>query len=85
MKNNNTNKQKLEASLKNLWEIYKNISSTATEKSKSRCPYKNAKDRCTANFECRNQYKNSKNTSQEKQLPICIGSDKLNYKNAWLN
>ncbi len=79
MKNN---KRKLESSLKNLWEIYKDIANTATEISKSRCPYKNAKDHCTANFGCRNQYKN---TSEPKQLPICIGSDKLNYKDAWLN
>ena len=79
MKNN---KRKLESSLKNLWEIYKDIANTATEISKSRCPYKNAKDHCTANFGCRNQYKN---TSDPKQLPICIGSDKLNYKDAWLN
>jgi len=76
------NKRKLESSLKNLWEIYKDIANTATEISKSRCPYKNAKDHCTANFGCRNQYKN---TSEPKQLPICIGSDKLNYKDAWLN
>ena len=79
MKNN---KRKLESSLKNLWEIYKDIANTATEISKSRCPYKNAKDHCTANFGCRNQYKN---TSEPKQLPNCIGSDKLNYKDAWLN
>ena len=79
MKNN---KRKLESSLKNLWEIYKDIANTATEISKSRCPYKNAKDHCTANIGCRNQ---NKNTSEPKQLPICIGSDKLNYKDAWLN
>ena len=85
MKNNKPNKRKLQASLNNLWEIYKDIADTSTEISKSRCPYKNAKDKCTANFECQNQYKQPKNTSQGKQLPICIGSDKLNYKDAWLN
>jgi hypothetical protein len=73
------NKKSLEKSLNRIYEIYKDISFNADEISKYRCPYKNAKNQCTANFQCRNQY-----FENDKQIePICIGSDKLNYRSAW--
>tara|TARA_R110002020_G_scaffold57408_5_gene158061 strand:- start:3398 stop:3637 length:240 start_codon:yes stop_codon:yes gene_type:complete len=70
---------KAKKSLEYLYEIYSEMSSNADELSKKRCPYKNAKSRCTANFECRNQHflKNS------TELPICTGSDLLDYRPAW--
>ena len=44
-----------------------------------RCPYKDRLGQCTAKFGCRNQKKNI--TTQG--LPLCVGDDKLNYRNAW--
>ncbi len=71
-------KQRLERSLAFLWEIYQDISRTADEVSQRRCPYKNAQDRCTARFGCRNQLRDDPD-----QLPLCTGSDKLDYRSAW--
>ena len=59
-------------SIRRLEAIYKDIALTVTEVSKWRSPYKNAQDLCTAKFGCRNNYKGK-----------CIGSDKLDYRNAW--
>ena len=41
-------KERFQASLTRLWEIYKDIGAVANEVSTWRCPYKNARDRCTA-------------------------------------
>ena len=76
-------KKALEESLEQLWNIYQGIADTATEVSKSRCPYKNAADQCTARFGCRNQKFVTNSKRNEKTLPICTGSDKLDYRNAW--
>ena len=76
-------KKALEESLEKLWDIYQGIADTATEVSKSRCPYKNAADLCTARFGCRNQKFVTYSKRNEKTLPICTGSDKLDYRNAW--
>ena len=62
-----------------LWEIYQQIGETANLVSKSRCPYKNARDCCTARFGCRNQSRRS----GAEGLPLCTGSDDLNYRDAW--
>ena len=59
-------------SIQRLEAIYKDIALTVTEVSQWRCPYKNAQDLCTAKFGCRNNHKGK-----------CIGSDKLDYRNAW--
>tara|TARA_B110000438_G_scaffold166991_1_gene159705 strand:+ start:5304 stop:5579 length:276 start_codon:yes stop_codon:yes gene_type:complete len=82
MKNENLsskNKKNLENSLNRIYDIFKDISFNADEISKYRCPYKNAKNKCTANFKCRNQYFQK----NKKELAICIGSDKLDYRSAW--
>lgn len=71
--------EKLRTSLDRLWQIYKDIGETATQVSTWRCPYKNRHDRCTANFGCRNQLR----TEGLDQLPICAGSDDLDYQSAW--
>jgi hypothetical protein len=60
-------------------DIYRGIAEKADEVSTRRCPYKNAKARCTASFECRNQYF----TRFAGELPVCTGSDKLDYRKAW--
>ena len=72
-------KAKLKASMDRLWEIYRQIGETANLVSKWRCPYKDARDRCTARFGCRNQ---SRRAGSEG-LPLCTGSDDLNYRDAW--
>lgn len=68
----------MKRSLAFLWEIYQDISRTADKVSQQRCPYKNARDRCTARFGCRNQLRD-----EPDQLPLCTGSDKLDYRSAW--
>ncbi|KAA1295458.1 MAG: hypothetical protein EGP08_04010 [SAR202 cluster bacterium] len=72
-------KEKYAASLTRLDSIFRNISKSVTEISKSRCPYKNVQDRCTAKFGCRNQ--NIKVPPGE--MYICVGSDDLDYRDAW--
>ena len=72
-------KERIKESLNRLWEIYLQIGETATAISCSRCPYKNVSDCCTAHFKCRNQARKR----DSKQLPLCTGSDDLNYRNAW--
>ncbi|MBI2965046.1 MAG: hypothetical protein HYY34_02450 [Chloroflexi bacterium] len=70
---------KVRASLARLMEIYRGIAEKADEVSTRRCPYKNARSRCTAVFKCRNQYF----TRVPGDLPVCTGSDKLDYRKAW--
>ena len=72
-------KEKLRASLDRLWQIYQDIGKTASQVSAWRCPYKDRQDRCTANFGCRNQLR----ADGPDQLPICTGSDDLDYRSAW--
>lgn len=71
--------ERLKDSLNRLFEIYRGISETADEVTRSRCPYKDARSRCTANFGCRNQYF----TKDPSAPPVCTGSDKLDYRSAW--
>ena len=80
---NQNKKEELQKSLGKLWDIYQGIANTATEVSKSRCPYKNARDQCTARFGCRNQKFTVTSKNKKRALPICIGSDKLDYRKAW--
>ena len=68
-----------QASLDRLYDIFRGMSNTADEVSQWRCPYKNVESRCTAKFSCRNQHF----TSIPDDLPICTGSDKLDYRSAW--
>ena len=72
-------RERYEASLARLHEIYQGISDTVDQVSKWRCPYKSAQGRCTANFGCRNQQR----TDGTDALPICGGSDRLDYRGAW--
>lgn len=71
--------ERYRASLGRLYDIFKGMSQTADEVSKWRCPYKNVQSRCTAKFQCRNQYL----PRASEGLPICTGSDKLDYRSAW--
>jgi len=72
-------KEKYEGSLARLYNIFKGISDSVNEVSSWRCPYKNVEDRCTAGFGCRNQNRNV----SEGALYICVGSDNLDYRDAW--
>ena len=72
-------KRRYEASLGRLYDIFKGMSDTADEVSQWRCPYKNVESRCTAKFSCRNQHF----TNDPVDLPICTGSDKIDYRSAW--
>ncbi len=71
--------EKARASLDRLYNIYRDIASTADEVMQTRCPYKDAASRCTAKFGCRNQFFTSDPTS----LPACSGSDLIDYRDAW--
>ena len=67
------------ASIERLSEIYREIALKAEEVSRTRCPYKDASSRCTAKFGCRHQYF----TKDPAAQPVCTGSDKLDYRDAW--
>ena len=71
--------ERYHASIARLQEIFRGISATVEQVSTWRCPYKNAQDRCTASFGCRNQLR----TGQPTDLPLCTGSDHLDYRSAW--
>ena len=72
-------KQRYRASMAALDAIFRQINDTANRVSTWRCPYKNARDRCTAGFGCRNQL----TRSGPEELPVCTGSDDLDYREAW--
>ena len=72
-------KEKYSKSLAKLVSIFREMSSSVTDVSMWRCPYKNAQDRCTARFGCRNQ--DVKVAPGE--LYVCLGSDNLDYRDAW--
>ena len=72
-------KERYEASLTRLTDIFKGMSETVDVVSTWRCPYKNAQDRCTAVFGCRNQDR----SVEEGELYVCTGSDHLDYRSAW--
>ena len=75
-----SSQQELQKRLYRLTEILAGIVETADEQSLTRCPYKNARDECTAKFGCRNQRR--KTVDGERRL-ICVGDDKLDYREAW--
>ena len=75
-----SDKKRLGKSLDKLFEIYKDISTKADEINQYRCPYKNAKNICTASFKCLNQHFIKGNQNE----PICTGSEKLDYRPAWI-
>jgi hypothetical protein len=77
--NSNVDSEKARASLDRLYDIFKDIASTADEVMQTRCPYKDAKSRCSYKFGCRNQVFTSDPTS----LPACAGSDQIDYREAW--
>ncbi len=71
--------EKTRASLDRLYDMYRDIAVTADEVMQTRCPYKDADSRCTAKFGCRNQFFTSDPTSP----PVCAGSDRIDYRDAW--
>jgi hypothetical protein len=75
----NIDPDQAKSSLDRLFEIYKDIAATADEVMESRCPYKDAKGLCNAKFSCRNQFFPNDPTS----LPVCSGSDSIDYREAW--
>ena len=72
-------KQRYQASMARLYDIFKGMSGTVAEVSTWRCPYKNVEDRCTASFGCRNQDR----SVPAGELFICTGSDDVDYRGAW--
>ena len=72
-------KERYRASMARLTDIFRDVSETVNRVSTWRCPYKDVQDRCTANFGCRNQL----HTKVPGELPICTGSDYLDYRSAW--
>ncbi len=73
-------RERYRASMARLYGIFQEMSETVSEVSKRRCPYKNVQDRCTAAFGCRNQRREGPPGS----LPLCVGSDDLDYRSAWM-
>ena len=72
-------KDRYRASLVRLENIYRGVSDSAVTVSTWRCPYKDVRDHCTARFGCRNQ---SFVDGPDKPA-LCIGSDALDYRDAW--
>ena len=72
-------KKEYQRRLDKITELFSSMSVHADEQSTYRCPYKNKEDRCTAKFGCRNQRK----PGNRRQLLICGGDDKLDYRQAW--
>ncbi len=70
---------KLQESMERLYSIFTEISDVTQESVKTRCPYKDASVRCHANFGCANQFF----TRLPADLPVCTGSDKIDYRPAW--
>ena len=77
--NPQVDKKRYQASIARLDAISRGISETVEVVSARRCPYKNVQDRCTAGFGCRNQLR----TGLPDELPVCTGSDNLDYRSAW--
>ncbi len=71
-------RERLKASLDHLFDIYRQIGEVANQVSTWRCPYKDRNNRCTARFGCRHQSREA-----PEELPLCTGSDKLDYRDAW--
>ena len=76
---NKVDKSRIQDSMARLQAILQGIGETANQVSTWRCPYKNAQDLCTANFGCRNQSR----PPAQADLPVCLGSDDLDYRSAW--
>ena len=72
-------KKEYQRRLDKITELFSSMSVHADEQSTYRCPYKNKEDRCTAKFGCRNQRK----PDNRRELLICRGDDKLDYRQAW--
>ncbi|MDP6666201.1 MAG: hypothetical protein QF357_02245 [Dehalococcoidia bacterium] len=73
------NTEKARASLGRLYAMYEDMAAVADQVMQKRCPYKDAKSHCTAKFGCRNQFF----TSDPTDLPVCAGSDRIDYRDAW--
>ena len=80
-KPNQVDPEKYLESMERLFSIYKEIAEKADEVMLTRCPYKDARSRCTARFECRNQFF----TNKPGEKPVCAGSDRIDYRTAWID
>lgn len=69
----------VEASFERLSAIFTEMMVTVEDLSSLRCPYRDRLDRCTAKFGCRNQ----RRATDEGDLRMCGGDDKLDYRSAW--
>ena len=79
--NNKVDVVKAEESLDRLFTMYRDMAVKADSVMQSRCPYKDADSRCHAKFGCRNQFF----TNDPTAIPVCAGSDLIDYKEAWDN
>ena len=71
-------KAEYEKRLNKITQIFEGLVVHADVQATYRCPYKNRFDHCTAKFGCRNQRKIDEGTGL-----LCVGDDKLDYRNAW--
>ena len=67
-----------EERLNKITQIFEELVVHADEQATYRCPYKNREAHCTAKFGCRNQRRIAEGTGL-----LCVGDDKLDYRNAW--
>ena len=67
-----------EKRLDKITQIFEELVVHADEQATYRCPYKNREAHCTAKFGCRNQRRIAEGTGL-----LCVGDDKLDYRNAW--
>jgi hypothetical protein len=73
--------ERFRASMDRLYNIYSEIALKADHVMENRCPYKDARSRCTAQFGCRNQFF----TKDPMEKPVCAGSDRIDYRAAWVD
>ena len=72
-------KEEYQKRLDKITELFASMVGHADEQATYRCPYKNRFDQCTAKFGCRNQRK----PRAKRELLMCGGDDKLDYRSAW--
>ena len=77
----NVDVERFRASMNRLYNIYSEIALKADRVMENRCPYKDARSRCSAQFGCRNQFF----TKDPMDKPVCAGSDRIDYRAAWVN
>lgn len=73
------NKEDYQKRLDRITNLFSEMVTHADEQAQQRCPYKNRFDECTAKFGCRNQ----RRARPERDLLMCGGDEKLDYRRAW--